>query len=107
MGNGQIQVLDPSPAVDAYYFRFRRLPDGTEYGVPFGYRAEPLAIRWDLPDNVCGLYVAGECFLLFRYGAGRRRRRDSYRVGQGEGFNQREVEWFCAKAHSGQQSTAN
>ena len=71
-------------------------------GVPFGFDA-PLAeleLRWDLPDSVLGGYLRGKCYLLFRWAAARRRRREYTRVGAENAFAPEEIAWVCAKDHS-------
>jgi hypothetical protein len=57
---------------------------------------EELTIRWDLPDNVCGLYLGSHCYGLYRAGAQRRRHRGSFRT---RPFTDEEIAWFCAKTH--------
>ena len=98
-GLWEIEILEPIPAARGYYFKFRRPGEDAGWGVPFGYEGQPLDLLWDLPDNVCGVYIGSECFLLFRYGASRRRRREQYRLGEGNAFPEEEIQWFCAKDH--------
>jgi hypothetical protein len=71
-------------------------------GVPFGFEAPitDLDLRWDLPDCVLGGFLRDQCFLLFRWGAARRRRREYTRVGFGNPFTPDEIDWVCAKDHS-------
>lgn len=100
-GLWEIEILAPSQVTYSYYFTFRRVGEEGKYGVPFGYAGEPLEVRWDLPDNVCGVYVGSECFVLFRYGARRRRRREQHRLGKGNGFTAQQIEWFCEQDRPG------
>ena len=76
-----------APINGSYYALFLFRPSGGPwwYGFPFGFEADPsdLSVDWNLPDSVCGLYVRGQCYGLFRYGPRRRRRRVGYRVGEG------------------------
>ena len=58
-----------------------------------------LDIRWDLPDNVCGIYLGTCCYGLFRFGASRRRARASFRGNNSDPFTDDEIAWFCAKTH--------
>lgn len=70
-------------------------------GVPFGFAApaSELSIRWDLPDSTLGVFIGGECYLLFRYGPRRRRRREYFRVGRGLAFTSEEIAWITSKNH--------
>jgi hypothetical protein len=71
-------------------------------GVPFGFEAplEALELKWNLPDSVLGAFVKGECYLIFRWAAARRRRREYSRVGFAHPFTADEIDWVCAKDHS-------
>ena len=51
-----------------------------------------------LPDNVAGLFVGDECYVMFRCGASRRRRRLCANMPP-KPFTQEEIDWFCAKKH--------
>jgi len=100
-----LEINGPTQAAPSFYAVFRR---GDEHymGVPFGYAADPamVRVRWDYPDKVCGIAIGSECYLLFRWGARRRRRRERCRIGEGGGFTPDEISWFCDKDHSGRQS---
>jgi len=68
--------------------------------LPDAVAISEVIVRWDLPDNVLGLYVGSDCYGLFRCGAGRRRARGKFRAGRPENaFTSDEIEWFCAKSH--------
>ncbi len=69
---------------------------GLSFGpYPHGSSSE-ISVRWDLPNNVLGIYVREACYLLFRCGAGRRRNRYQITFGLAT-FSAEHVEWFCAK----------
>ena len=71
---------------------------GAGFG-PYPSPSEPnISLRWDLPDNVCGIYSDAGCYFLFRCGAGRRRTRWNSRLGPSP-FREDEIAWFCAKTH--------
>jgi hypothetical protein len=72
---------------------------GASFGQSPRWSATDVSVRWDLPDNVLGLFVGAECFGLFRCGAGRRRSRGQFRCGL-KGFSTDEIDWFCAKTHT-------
>jgi hypothetical protein len=104
-GGWTLEIHGPSKAASSLYAVFRQ--GSTRYmGVPFGYATDPsrIRIRWDYPDKVCGIAIGSECYLLFRWGARRRRRRERVRLGEGRAFTQDEISWFCNKDHSGRQS---
>ena len=74
------------------------------HGISFGphtpVSVSELSVRWDLPDNVLGLFVGTTCYGLFRCGAGRRRNRGTFRTGLAENaFTDGEIDWFCATSH--------
>jgi hypothetical protein len=95
-----LEIHGPTEAASAFYAVFRQGSDRYR-GVPFGYATDPSSIhvRWDYPDKVCGIGIGSECYLLFRWGARRRRRREHWRVGEGRAFTPEEISWFCAKDH--------
>jgi hypothetical protein len=102
--NGRFSLEISGPIDDTSYFMATfRCVDGSagvgELGAAFGF-AEPSGqepiVRWDLPDNVCGLYLDGKCWGLFRFGAGRRRHRGSFRASGQDAFNTEEIADFCA-----------
>ena len=103
-GEWELRVLAPTETAPEFYATFKRVgePGGIEF--PFGFTADPthLKVSWDLPDNVCGLYVKDECYGLFRYGARRRRRRERFRVGEDKPFAQEEIAWMCKKKRTQQ-----
>jgi hypothetical protein len=99
-GTWAFSIRGPNRASGCFYATFER--NGTWIGVPFGFDAAlaDLDLRWDLPDCVLGGFLRGDCFLLFRWAATRRRRREYTRVGFGNPFTPAEIEWICAKDHS-------
>ena len=76
---------------------------GALIGASFGPYPAPadadISLRWDLPDKVCGFYIASDCYGLFRYGRSRRRERCNFRAGSQLPFSADEIEYFCAKSH--------
>src|SRR5919201_1470658 len=97
-----LEVQGPTRTAPSFYAAFRQ--GGKSYtGVPFGYATDrsKISVRWDYPDKVCGVSIGSECYLLFRWGAPRRRRRARYRCGEGRAFTVEEISWFCEKDHSG------
>lgn len=101
-GVWKLEIHGPTEAAPGFYAVFRQ--GGERYmGVPFGYATAPsnICIRWDYPDRVCGIAIGPECYLLFRWGARRRRRRERFRLGEGRAFTPDEISWFCHKDHSG------
>jgi hypothetical protein len=100
-----LEIEGPTSTASFFYAVFRQ--GGKGYmGVSFGYATDPskISVRWDYPDNVCGIAIGSECYLLFRWGARRRRRRERYRRGEGQAFTTEEISWFCEKDHSRRQS---
>jgi hypothetical protein len=101
-----LEISGPTQVSDSYYARWQ----GKDYslGIPFGYVAPPqeLSVCWDLPDEVCGIYIGQKCYLLFRYGPRRRRRRELYRLGEEAAFSDEDIAWFCAKKRSQAQASA-
>jgi hypothetical protein len=101
--NGRFSLDVFSPGETPYFLATFRCIDGSaglgELNAWFGpYPAaspDELVIRWDLPDHVCGFYLGSYCYGLFRFGAGRRRARGSFRVQAS--FSVEEIAWFCAK----------
>jgi len=101
-GLWKLEISGPTVVANrSFYAHFRRKPD-YDRGFPFGYPTDPadLNIRWDLPDNVCGVFIKSECYILLPYGARRRRKREHYRVGQGNAFSPEEIAWLCSKDHT-------
>src|SRR3954452_24792077 len=73
-GRWKVQVREPGPSAGDFYATVRDSGAGTGpsmQGIPFGYAASPdhLTVRWDLPDQTLGMFLSGECYLLFRYGS--------------------------------------
>ena len=104
-----LEIHGPTQAAPAFYAVFRQGGEryGEHYmGVPFGYATDStkVSVRWDYPDKVCGIAIGSECYLLFRWGPRRRRRRERGRLGEGRAFTLDEISWFCNKNHSGRQS---
>ncbi len=91
-------VIEAPNASGVYYATFNALNHGW-MGVPFGHDVPPdlLSVDWHLPDSVLALYLAGYCYLLFRWGPRRRRRREASRAGRAPAFTPEEIQWFCAK----------
>ena len=69
---------------------------------PFGYDVFPdqLSVRWDLPNNACGMYLGDHCYAMFRWGARHRRNRELYHTGRDRFFSDEEIARFCAKNRS-------
>ena|SRR5579871_6895793 len=106
--NGRFSVEVSMPNEDTPYFGVifccvdgscGTLQTGGWFGPFPPASADSFFIRWDLPDNVCGLYLGSDCYGLFRVGAGRRRNRGWYRVVNEQPFSQEEIAWFCSKTH--------
>jgi hypothetical protein len=72
---------------------------GGRNGIPFGYTLPKsmVTVDWTLPDSVLAVYLDRECYLLFRWGPRRRRRRFLYRIGPHCAFNADEIAYYCAK----------
>jgi len=100
-----LEIHGPTEAAPSFYAVFRQ-GDQHYMGVPFGYAADTatVRVRWDYPDKVCGIAIGSECYLLFRWGARRRRWREGCRVGEGRAFTPDEISWFCERDHSGRPS---
>ena len=80
----------------------RRIGDCSVFLVPFGYECavSEIELRCGLPDDVLAVYIRGECYALFRYGARRGRNREYGRMPPHERpFSDAEIEWVCAKRH--------
>ena len=107
-GRWSLTIDSSSGAHPALYAIFR-CTDGRYMGVPFGYAVDSsdLEIRWDLPDKVCGVSIKGKCYLLFRYGAGRRRNREHYRISPAPPFSDEEIAGICSRRPQRRQSLCN
>src|SRR6266496_1472821 len=95
-----LKISGPTQVAPHFYADFRSSQVGMN-AFPFGYNTYPdkVKVRWDLPDNVCGIFIEAQCYALFRYGSRRRRRREGYRLSEAEPFTVSEIAWFCAKKH--------
>jgi hypothetical protein len=100
-GQWELTVQGPTPTSQSFYAVFSRRGDGIN-AFPFGYPTDEknVVVRWDLPDQTCGIFIGKDCFALFRYGARRRRRREYCRTGEINPFGEEEIAWICAKKHS-------
>jgi hypothetical protein len=78
------------------YASFKKIVKGTYIAVPFGIPAESseITIDWGLPGGVCGIYVGGDCYVLFRYGRWLGPPRQEFRVAPNKPFSQEEIETF-------------
>ncbi|MEO7714769.1 MAG: hypothetical protein ABIY70_01085 [Capsulimonas sp.] len=98
-----IYTTTNSPYIRADIRNLDQSAGGALLGISFGpyppLKDPKVTIRWDLPDNVCGIYIDADCYGLFRCGAGRRRARGSFRAGIQTPFTEDEIAWFCAKTH--------
>jgi hypothetical protein len=105
-GRFSLDVFPPDEITFCFIATLRCI-DGSaglgQMGAGFGpYPAvspDELAIRWDLPNHVCGIYLGSCCYGLFRFGNGRRRTRGRFRAGIELPFTEEEITWFCAKTH--------
>ena len=104
-GRFRLEVTGPDERVPTFRATFQCVDGSASLielrGVSFGpfppAPPETLAVRWNLPDNVCGLFLASGCYGLFRCGAGRRGRRGRFRRGDQEPFTDEEIAAFCAR----------
>jgi len=69
------------------------------FGFRFGRDASPqdIEVRWDLPDKVCGGFIDGDCYFLFRYGPKRRRNREWSRWYAQPPFTAWEIAAVCGR----------
>src|SRR5690242_4037053 len=65
------------------------------FGVYDSPTSSTVTLNWALPDNIVGVYVDGQCFGLFRCGAGRRRSRGKFSIGRP--LTSEEINYFCAR----------
>lgn len=100
-GQWELTIQGPTPTLQSFYAVFSRIGDGVN-GFPFGYPTDEkdVVVRWDLPDQTCGIFIKKGCYALFRYGARRRRKREYCRTGETNPFTEEEIAWICAKKHS-------
>jgi hypothetical protein len=79
----------------------RRLHTDEEFSTSFhfGRATHPDYIepRWNLPDSTLGIFLNGECWLLYRYGPYRRRSREYWRLPPQPPFSAAEINYICAK----------
>jgi hypothetical protein len=95
-----VSIRPPIDSDGSFYATFSG--KGVSNGVPFGYSTalSDLEVRWDLPDSVLGAFLKNQCYLLFRWGPTRRRRREHARVGLDMAFTSEEIQWVCSPNHS-------
>ncbi len=104
-GKWMVEIGSPANTGDYFHAHFKgssSLSGPIVYNIPFGYYSADstlLTARWDLPDETFGVYIEKECFLLFRYGHGRRRNREYCHFGEGNGFSEQQIAWICSKDH--------
>ena len=98
----RLEILPPGSDSPAYYASVEVEGDIASMGFPFGYDAPPgsLSVRWDLPDDTMAILLEDRYYVLFRFGARRRRRREYFRLGRENAFSQDEIAWITAKSHS-------
>jgi hypothetical protein len=101
-GRAVLEILPASRSRDTFYANVT-LDREVSMGFPFGFAApaSEISVRWDLPDSTLGVFIGGDCYVLFRYGPRRRRRREHYRVGRGLAFTSEEIAWVVSKDHRG------
>jgi hypothetical protein len=101
-GTTVLEILPPSTSGDSFYANVT-VHRKVSMGFPFGFAApaSEISVRWDLPDSTLGVFIDDDCYVLFRYGPRRRRRREHYRVGEGLAFTSEEIAWVVAKDHRG------
>lgn len=101
-GSAVLEILPPSSSRDTFYANVT-VHRKVSLGFPFGFAApaSEISVRWDLADSTLGVFIAGDCYVLFRYGPRRRRRREHYRVGKGQAFTSDEIAWVVSKDHRG------
>jgi hypothetical protein len=80
-------------------FKSEQMRVHTVVGFGVACAPEDLVVKWDLPDNTCGVFIMANCYLLFRYGARRNRRREYPRLSMLPPFSQAEIDWICQKHH--------
>lgn len=85
-GEWSLYVYGPSsnerdPDQPPFYASFRKIVKDKIIAVPFGRLAEPSAIKvkWDLPGDICAIYVDNDCYLMFNYGIWRFHSREYFR----------------------------
>ena len=108
-GGWRLSILAPNWDGACFYADFRNASLPVYFGFTayfcfsFGYNApvESLEVRWNLPNDVCGLYLDGACYALLNYGKPQQRHRGNpYRAVRKEPynkapFNQYAIAWFC------------
>src|SRR5262245_42911059 len=96
-----VEILPPTNTSPSYYASV--VVEGSfSMSFPFGYNAAPeeVTLKWDLPDDTLAILIHEEYYVLFRFGARRRRRREYFRVGRENAFSGVDVSWITAKDHS-------
>ena len=70
----KLVVFAPSAEAPNFYAEIKREASKEYYAFPFGINAPPneLRVQWDLPQDVCGLFVAQDCYAMFYYGINQR-----------------------------------
>jgi hypothetical protein len=81
----------------------KRPHTGQEFKIKmlFGYGAKEtdIKVRWALGDSTLGIFLRDQCWLMYRYGAYRRRNREYYRMPPRKPFTPAEIEYIGAKKH--------
>ena len=69
-GGWSLTICAPNGSGACFYADFRNEALPAYFAFPFGYDAqtEALEVRWNLPNDVCGLYLNGDCYALLNYG---------------------------------------
>jgi hypothetical protein len=67
-------ILSPSAESPNFYAQIRHVSSKETHTFSFGISAalNECKVEWDLPKDVCGLFVAQNCYGMFYYGTGQR-----------------------------------
>lgn len=81
-----------------FYASFRKIAKDKYIAVPFGRLADPseISVKWDLPGDVCAIYIGGDCYVLFNYGIWRFHSREFFRRHPEPPFGAKEMEAVSA-----------
>jgi hypothetical protein len=67
-------IYAPSAEAPIFYAEIQRTKPKEYFAFSCGISASPneFSVQWDLPQDVCGLYVAQSCYAMFYYGINQR-----------------------------------
>ncbi len=92
-----VEIAESRSAEGGFEARISSVQSGATH-LPFGYRAPlgAVTLNWDLPGSVLGVSIAGECYLLVRWGQGQHGNPEIHTFGVGNKLTSADIESFCA-----------